>query len=1169
MFKFNDLKTKQKVLIGICTPLILLVILGGVSMSGINTLSHVSKWVDHTYRVMNKSADIVASAVNMETGMRGFLLAGKEGFLDPYREGETSAYEQISELKAIVSDNPVQVQRLTEASSILKDWQMNVTEPVIAMRRQVGSTQTMDDVASLVGEAKGKAYFDRFRTVMQEFYNDEAKLLSVRKAEAAASTTATDFMIGATIVIGLVIGAWLAWLIGRAIANPLMATTDAVKNLAEGQEVIIPGLERKDELGELARALQMIVEQAAVNLRTKVALDNCRTNVMVADADYNVVYANDTMIEMLKNNERDLKTDLPSFDTASLIGTNIDTFHKIPAHQRKILDALTSSTETSLEIGGLNFELIVTPITNTNGERVGTVVEWEDVTAKLAAAEEDARVASENLRIKSALDSCQTNVMVADADYNIVYSNETMLDMLRGNEASLKTDLPKFEADKVIGSNIDVFHKNPAHQRGILDTLNGTVETALLVGGINFDLVVSSIVDAAGTRIGTVVEWEDVTAKLAAAEEEARVASENLRIKSALDSCRTNVMVADADYNIVYSNETMMEMLKSNETDLKTDLPNFAADKVVGSNIDIFHKNPAHQRNVLDNQSQTIETALLVGGRNFDLVVSPILDTTGTKIGTVVEWEDVTEKLAQHKEEQRIGNENSRIKSALENCTTNIMVSDADYNIIYVNSTMRDMLQTNEPDMKKDLPSFDARTIIGTNIDTFHKNPAHQRGALDRLTGAFNTSITIGGRFYDLIASPVLNDQDERIGTVVEWADVTAERNIEEEIDTVVTAAVSGDFGTKLELEGKEGFMLKLSEAINNLSGTVSDAMEDVGASLSALSDGDLTRRITADYKGLFDALKTNANGTADQLTDIVGDISTSASEVNNAAQEINEGTMDLSQRTEQQASNLEETAAAMEEMASTVKQNAENAQQANQLSVSARDVAEKGGEVVGEVVNAMTRIEGSSQKISDIIGVIDEIAFQTNLLALNAAVEAARAGDAGKGFAVVAAEVGTLAQRSSQAAKDIKGLINDSGSQVKDGVRLVGDAGESLTEIVDSIKRLSDIVSEIAAASDEQSSSISEINRSVAQMDEMTQQNSALVEENAAASRTLQEQSEAMKERISFFSLEAETKSKSRSNGARKPKAVSSSPASNQKSSRPMAAVSGGQAAAEDWSEF
>ncbi|MBL4667164.1 MAG: CHASE3 domain-containing protein, partial [Sneathiella sp.] len=425
MFKFNDLKTKQKVLIGICTPLILLVILGGVSMSGIASLSQVSKWVDHTNRVLSKSSDIVASAVNMETGMRGFLLAGKEGFLDPYRSGEKSAYQQISELQETVSDNPVQVGRLAEASTILKDWQSNVTEPIIEMRRQVGVTRTMDDVANLVGQAKGKAYFDRFRAVMVEFSGAEAKLLVVREAEAKATTTTTELIIGATIIFGLAVGGWLAWLIGRTIATPLMATTAAIKELAEGKEVIIPGLERKDELGELARALQMIVDQAAVSLRTKAALDNCQTNVMVADADYNVVYANDTMIEMLQSNERDLKKDLPAFDTASLIGINIDTFHKVPSHQRQILDGLTSSTETSLEIGGLNFDLIVTPITNANGERVGTVVEWEDVTAKLKAADEDLRLANENARIKSALDSCQTNVMVADADYNVVYSNDT------------------------------------------------------------------------------------------------------------------------------------------------------------------------------------------------------------------------------------------------------------------------------------------------------------------------------------------------------------------------------------------------------------------------------------------------------------------------------------------------------------------------------------------------------------------------------------------------------------------------------------------------------------------------------------------------------------------------------------------------------------------------
>ena len=258
----------------------------------------------------------------------------------------------------------------------------------------------------------------------------------------------------------------------------------------------------------------------------------------------------------------------------------------------------------------------------------------------------------------------------------------------------------------------------------------------------------------------------------------------------------------------------------------------------------------------------------------------------------------------------------------------------------------------------------------------------------------------------------------------------------------------------------------------------------------------------------------------AEQVSATIAEIKASGREVTNASAEISTSTTDLSQRTEEQAASLEETSASMEQIAATVKKNAENAQQANESATETNTVAEHGGAVVGKAVTAMARIEESSRKISDIIGVIDEIARQTNLLALNAAVEAARAGEAGRGFAVVASEVRSLAQRSSQAAKDIKDLITNSNSQVKDGVDLVNKAGESLNAIVASIKKVTDIVADIANASMEQSAGIEQINKALTQMDEVTQQNSALVEENAATAKTLEHQARAMDERVAFFQI-------------------------------------------------
>jgi methyl-accepting chemotaxis protein len=301
--------------------------------------------------------------------------------------------------------------------------------------------------------------------------------------------------------------------------------------------------------------------------------------------------------------------------------------------------------------------------------------------------------------------------------------------------------------------------------------------------------------------------------------------------------------------------------------------------------------------------------------------------------------------------------------------------------------------------------------------------------------------------------------------------------------------------------------------------------VELLAEGLRSLSDGDLTFRLTdgfaEEYQQIRDDFNTAISGLQETIQAIVG----ATREVTGASAEISGGTADLSQRTEEQAASLEETSASMEQISVTVKKNAENAQQASEFAVGTRQVADRGGQVVAQAVSAMARIEESSRKISDIISVIDEISRQTNLLALNAAVEAARAGEAGRGFAVVASEVRSLAQRSSQAAKDIKDLITSSSGQVQEGVELVNRAGASLTEIVDSIKRVAEIVSEIASASAEQSTGIDQVNTALAQMDHVTQQNSALVEQNAAAAKALEEQSQGMKERVSFFRVDdAET---------------------------------------------
>jgi len=345
-------------------------------------------------------------------------------------------------------------------------------------------------------------------------------------------------------------------------------------------------------------------------------------------------------------------------------------------------------------------------------------------------------------------------------------------------------------------------------------------------------------------------------------------------------------------------------------------------------------------------------------------------------------------------------------------------------------------------------------------------------------------------------------------------------KGVNQELGALVAAAGRGEFDARGDAAKFEHTFREMVEGLNRLMQTNERALSDIGVVVGALAKGDLTQKVANEYAGMLAELKDGTNTTVEQLTGIVGQIKEAVESINVASKEIASGNTDLSQRTEEQASSLEETASSMEELTGTVKQNAENARQANQLAAGASEVAVRGGDVVRQVVSTMSGISESSKKIADIIGVIDGIAFQTNILALNAAVEAARAGEQGRGFAVVASEVRNLAQRSASAAKEIKGLIHDSVDKVETGTRLVDEAGKTMDEIVTSVKRVTDIMAEITAASQEQSSGIEQVNTAITQMDQVTQQNAALVEEAAAAAESLEEQARALATAVSVFKV-------------------------------------------------
>lgn len=508
---------------------------------------------------------------------------------------------------------------------------------------------------------------------------------------------------------------------------------------------------------------------------------------------------------------------------------------------------------------------------------------------------------------------------------------------------------------------------------------------------------------------------------------------------------------------------------------------------------------------------------LMSDGRYFDWVNVDRGDDFGTLLSSIKKTQvrlgfDVMDA----REQAEVA---TRLKTALDQVSTSVMMIGSDSNVIYMNSAAKTMFAAAENDLRKEMSGFNASQMLGESISMFSQHQPLRIDTLEGLSSAAKSTIVVGGRTFNLTANPVNDEQGYRIGTVIEWDDRTTQVSIEQDIEQLVSAARSGDLKRRAKVEGLDGFYLSVGEGMNSVLDTISGVFDELSESMSALASGNLTRVIESDYEGTFGDVKENVNNTISNLEKIVSDIRNATDVIGTASAEIVAGNNNLSQRTEQQAGNLQQTASSMEQITGTVHHNASNAEVANQLAGSAREYAESGGEVVNRAIKAMEEINQSSGRIAEIIGVIDEIAFQTNLLALNASVEAARAGEQGRGFAVVATEVRNLAQRSATAAKEIKDLIQDSVNKVQNGAELVNESGKTLDEIVIGVKKVGDIINEIAAAGKEQSAGIELVNNAVTNMDEVTQQNAALAEETSAASVSMSDKANDVMRLMSFFS--------------------------------------------------
>jgi methyl-accepting chemotaxis protein len=792
------------------------------------------------------------------------------------------------------------------------------------------------------------------------------------------------------------------------------------------------------------------------SLHTRRALESVTVAVMSVNRDVIVTDVNQATKDLLGRRADDFRKVWPGFDPARIVGTCIDTFHRDPSHQRRMLsDPSRLPFHTDISVGELKFALNVGARYDAKGVYDGNILEWTDVTELRTQQGQLAAIDRVQAVIEFSLDG-----KIINANKNFLQVLGYTLEEIRGQHHSMFVDAayrasPEYRMfwDKLGRGEFDAGQYKRIGKGG---------KEVWIQASYN------PILDQNGKPFKVVKYATDIT--------EQKMATANFEGQLAAIGKAQAVIEFSLDGKILTANNNFLTAV------------GYTLEEIRGQHhstfVDPAFRLTAEYRLFWEKLGRgEYDTGqykrIAKGGREIWLQASynPIFDLSGKPFKVVKYAVEITE--------QKLATADFEGQLAAISKAQAVIEFAMDGKILTANENFLQTL------------GYVLSEIQGRHHSVFaepgYSGTPEYRAFWEKLgRGEYDAGqykrVGKGGREVWIQASynPILDLNGKPFKVVKYATDVTAQvhaaealRTAVQQVQTVVTAAKGNDLTRRVPLEGMTG-------------------------DIHALCGG--------------------VNGLLDTMVSMIGAVMEATNTISVGAREIAMGNTDLSQRTEEQASSLEETAASLEELTSTVRQNADNAQQANKLASTASEVAIKGGGVVTQVVGTMDEITASSRKISDIIGVIDEIAFQTNILALNAAVEAARAGEQGRGFAVVAAEVRNLAQRSANAAKEIKALISDSGAKVETGSKLVASAGQTMEEIVVSVKRVTDIMAEISAASREQSNGIDQVNTAVSQMDKITQQNAALVEEAAAAAKSMEEQTEELSNIVAAFQIGSAT---------------------------------------------